>query len=224
MCGRYTVHGQPATAAEWRRQIARAMRLDDTGAVDDEVLHGRFNVAPSQPIAVVERVAAGANRLATKTWGVRPPRSKRLYINARDDALLKRWSYLMAAGNRVAIPADGWYEWSKPEKPGGPKQPWYFRVDAGEIFAFAGLADGDEALIITTAANPVAAPVHNRMPAVLADPELRSAWLDPSLSAAEAAGLIGPLEAGRLSVAPANPLVNSWQNDGPELLEPAADR
>lgn len=198
------------------------MKLSDDGSVADDVLHGRYNVAPSQPIAVVERSEQGADRLGVRTWGVRPPRSKRPYINARDDGLIKQWARLMGADNRVAILADGWYEWTKPEKPGGSRQPWFFQVDGGSLFTFAGLADRDQALIITTRANQTAARVHNRMPAVLADADLRSAWLDGSVTPAEAASMIGPLQEGRVSVAPANPLVNNWNNEGPELLEPEA--
>jgi putative SOS response-associated peptidase YedK len=229
MCGRFTITGHGIDAKRQRAYLRQRFGIDDPNPGDlgpadwdelDRLGYGRYNVAPAQPLLTVERTEDGRRRFGSRVWGIRPPRSKRPYMNARDDALLKRWSYLMDSGHRVAIPADGWYEWTKPEKPGGDRQPWRFTVDDGGLFAFAGLANEEHALIITTDANPTAARVHDRMPAVLADDDRLGAWLDPSLSPEEAAGLIEPLAEGRVAVAPANPLVNSWRNDGPELLEP----
>ena len=79
----------------------------------------------------------------------------------------------------AAVLADGWYEWLKAERKGGARLPFRYTVDGGEPFAFAGLwrrtrVGGElvhSALILTCPANAVAAPVHDRMPCVLAGPE-----------------------------------------------------
>lgn len=226
MCNRFTITGQGLSAKNQRAYLRQRFgtdqpRPDDLGPGDwdelDRLAGGRYNVAPSQPILVVERGVEG-KRLGVRKWGIE--RSGRPWMNARDDALLKRWGGLMAAGRRVLIPADGWYEWTKPEKPKAPKQPWHFKVDGGELFAFAGVATEREAAIVTTRPSPAASRIHNRMPAVLADEELFDAWLDPAISPEEAAGLIAPLDDHRLTITPVSSKVNSWQNDGPELLEP----
>jgi putative SOS response-associated peptidase YedK len=124
--------------------------------------------------------------------------------------------------------ADGFYEWIRPEDRKQPRVPMHYSLDVGESFAFAGLCttwrppDGGEELrsctILTTTANAVVAPVHDRMPVILSDVELRAAWLDPDISADELLELLRPLDAERLSVRPANPVVNSARHEGPDCL------
>src|SRR6185312_17542934 len=123
-----------------------------------------------------------------------------------------------------------YFEWLKPERRDQPRQPFYFQVDGGELFAFAALwtpARIDGEWIASTAmltcgveGNPVAAAIHDRMPVILADRDAQRAWLDPSVGAEEALTLCGPLPAERLSAHPANPAVNNVHTapDGPELL------
>ena len=140
--------------------------------------------------------------------------------------------------HRCLIVADGFYEWMKAEDPKQPRQPWRFTVDGGEPFAFAGLCTRKEwddpeergvdpdgylysATIITTTPNAVVRPVHDRMPAILSGPEAEAAWLDPRLSTEEAIAMCGPLDAGRMAGAPANPALNKvgkGMAEGPELL------
>jgi putative SOS response-associated peptidase YedK len=63
-------------------------------------------------------------------------------------------------------------------------------------------------------------PVHDRMPAILADDAARAAWLDPAGDDGAALELLRPLPDDALIVEPANPLVNSVANQGPELADP----
>ena len=72
--------------------------------------------------------------------------------------------------------------------------------------------------VVTTQANDLVAPVHDRMPVVLADPAVWEAWLDPALDAAAVAPLLAPLPAGALQVAPANPVLNHPDHEGPDCL------
>jgi putative SOS response-associated peptidase YedK len=102
----------------------------------------------------------------------------------------------------------------------------FARAD-GEGFCFAGLwttwtpGDGDpvaSCTVVTTRANELVAPVHDRMPVVLADPGAWNAWLDPDLDSAAVAPLLAPLPAEAMAVAPANPALNSPDYEGPDCL------
>jgi putative SOS response-associated peptidase YedK len=154
-------------------------------------------------------------------------------INAKIETVTRSPAYrrLVPKGARRALQiADGYYEWLKPERRGEPRQPFLFRVDGGEPFAFAALwtpakIDGEwiESVVLLTcdsAPNRVAASIHDRMPVVLADRDAQQAWLDSDLGADEALALCGPLPQSRLSATPANPALNKpgAAAEGPELL------
>jgi putative SOS response-associated peptidase YedK len=224
MCGRYTL-----TTPGGR---ALAERFDVTDSFEPATLE-RFNVCPTEPIAIVTE--DGERAVQTVRWGLVPPWARELGkgfqpINARSETAASKPPFAELwerPERRCLVLADGWYEWLKAEKKGADRIPFRYTVDDGAPFAFAGLWGrrriGSElvhsALILTCAANRVCAPVHDRMPCVLAGPEEEAAWL-----AGEAAGLLAPLDEGRTSVAPANPAVNKAGVEGPELLvvpEPA---
>lgn len=197
----------------------------------------RFNIAPTEDVLALvrprERIEARVLR-----WGLVPSWSKDLkggakMINARMETVATTPAYrnLIGKGSRRALQiADGYFEWLAPERPKQPRQPFYFQVDGGVPFAFAALWTpakiGGEwvascALLTCDAApNRVAAAIHGRMPAILADRDAQMAWLDPRLDAREALSLCGALSEARLSARPANPAVNKVVEgaEGPELL------
>jgi putative SOS response-associated peptidase YedK len=226
MCGRYTLTTPGGRALTERFDVA------DPDGLDPATVE-RFNVCPTEPIAIVSE-EDGRRTLQTVRWGLIPPWARELGkgfqpINARaENAATKApFAELWARPERrCLVLADGWYEWLKAERKGADRIPFRYTVDDGAPFAFAGLWGrrriGSEllhsALILTCAANAVAAPVHDRMPCVLAGPEEEAAWL-----AGESDGLLGPLAAERTNVAPANPAVNKAGVEGPELLVPPAD-
>jgi putative SOS response-associated peptidase YedK len=212
---------------------------------------GRFNVAPTQEVLVVraspdpEEAKQGEREARLMRWGLVPVWSKDLkvgyrMINAKKENLMKSRAYGPLVGkfrHRCLIVADGFYEWMKAEDPKQPRQPWHFQVDDGEPFAFAGLCTRKEwsdpedrgyddgylytCTLVTTTPNKVVAPVHDRMPAILPSPEAEAAWLNPELSAEDAVAMCGPLDASRMSSAPANPKLNKvgkGMAEGPELL------
>ena len=122
-------------------------------------------------------------------------------INARSETVATKapFAELFARPERrCLVLADGWYEWLKAERRVGRACPIPLYGDEGGPFAFAACRGrrrigGDlihSALILTTAANAVAAPVHDRMPCVLAGPDEEAAWL-----AGESEGLMAPLDA-----------------------------
>ena len=210
MCGRYTLSTVDGP------EIAQRFGL--ISPPDEETL-GRFNVCPTETIATVLQ----PNETASVAWGLRPFRNGKFApINVRSETVAQRFKWLMTGG-RCLVLADGWYEWMKQEAKGAPKQPFRYRVDGGVPFAFAGLYDGTGAAILTTEANEICAPVHDRMPVVLPDREAEAAWLSGDVGAEEALELLVPLDSARVSVAPANPAVNKAGVEGAELLTPPSD-
>jgi putative SOS response-associated peptidase YedK len=225
MCGRYTTTASGDT-------IAAQLGISVPSA---EGTH-RYNVAPTEQVLAIAS-ANGTPGAELMRWGLVPPWSKDLkssykMINARVETAATSAAYrslLPKASRRALQVADGYFEWLKPERRGEPRQPFYFQVDGGAVFAFAALwtpskIDGEWIHSITlltcdSASNRIASAIHGRMPVILADADSREAWLDPSVGVDDAVALCGPLPAERLSAQPANPAVNkAGEFDGPELL------
>jgi putative SOS response-associated peptidase YedK len=218
MCGRFTL----TTPTEL---VAAQFEVPDP-----PLLSARYNVAPSQVIAVVGLKPDGKRRgIAMLQWGFVPnwandPKSGPHPVNLRAESVRYKFGELLR-GRRCLIPADGFYEW---KAEGKKKLPRRFTLASGEPFAFAGLwdvwqGDGQKLLtccLITTAANELVAEVHDRMPVIVA-PEHYDAWLDPETPEAELEALLKPYPADLMGVAAANPILNSPKHDGPECLEAA---
>jgi putative SOS response-associated peptidase YedK len=227
MCGRYTL------TTRIGQDIADRFDVRDAASLEPATL-GRFNVCPTEQVAVVtaEREARSLR------WGLVPPWARELGkglnpINLRAETAATKQPFaklLPDPGHRCLVLADGWYEWLKPERKGGARVPFRYTVDDGAPFAFAGLwderrVDGERVgsvTLFTTRANAVAAPVHDRMPVILAGPDEEAAWLSGELDVPALTELLGALDAERTSAAPANPAVNKAGVDGPELIEPPA--
>jgi putative SOS response-associated peptidase YedK len=222
MCGRYTVTATP--------EVLRAL----FGYAEQPNFPPRYNVAPTQPIAVV-RLMNGKRQFALVRWGLLPswvkdPKAFSLLINARGETVNDKPAYKAAMKRRrCLIPADGFYEW---KALGNRKQPYYIRAKSGEPFAFAGLwetwtgPNGEEletAAIVTTDANQTLAPVHDRMPVVIA-PEQFDLWLGGADGdTAAAAALIRPAPDDLLEAYPVSNDVNRVANDNPRLIEPSTE-
>ncbi len=126
---------------------------------------------------------------------------------------------------RCLIVADGFYEWAK--LAGRRKQPWHFRLSGGGPFAFAGLweacrpASGPPLLtcaLLTTEANELVRPVHDRMPVILR-PEDYALWIDRGKDdPAELLSLLRPFGAERMEGAAVGPWVNDARHEGAECL------
>jgi len=223
MCGRFTVATDPAELAE---RFEVTLPEDWTPS---------YNVAPTQPVLGIVRRRERPRELRELRFGLIPHWAKDTkvafsMINARAETVRSRPAYTSLLEHRRAlIVADGFYEWRT--DPDGKKRPVHYTVAGGEPFAFAGLwaswhdpeADAwlDSCTIITTTANAVVAPVHDRMPVILPRAS-EAAWLDPRLVPAEVDALLVPYPADEMRAAEASMLVNSAKNDGPELLDPLA--
>jgi len=232
MCGRYTATfvGAP--------QIAARFGVSES-AIPGATL-GRFNVCPTEQVLAVCARDGGERAARDLRWGLVPPWARKLRsgpepINARSESLLDKRLFaplITSWEHRCLVPADGWYEWLRPERPRGDRVPFRYTVDGGAPFAFAGLWDENRVdgarvasvTVLTTAANEICAPVHDRMPCVLASEEAQAAWLSPELDARAAFELLAePLAAARTAAAPANPAVNKAGVEGAELLVVPAD-
>lgn len=222
MCGRFTLTVDPAQL----REVFSWLDIPDE-------LTPRYNIAPTQPVAVVPN--DGKNKLDFFIWGLIPswakdPQIGSRMINARAETLAEKPSFRNAyRRRRCLVLADGFYEWRK--EPGGKtKTPMYIQLESREPFAFAGLwevwysKDGDKILscnIITTEPNELLIKIHNRMPVIL-PPDTYQEWLavdeqDPE----QLDHLLRPYPANELIAFPVSRQVNSPQNDSPELIIPA---
>ncbi|MEN6343101.1 MAG: SOS response-associated peptidase [Methanospirillum sp.] len=193
----------------------------------------RFNVAPSQTMPVVAQ--GERTELVPMAWGLVPhwvadPGTARRSINARAETLAKRPTFRGLLGrNRCLVPASGFYEWTRD----GRKTPYYVRRKDADLFAFAGLydlrrdVDGAESptyTIITTTANEVVAPIHERMPAILRR-EDEERWLsDGFLAPAELEGLLAPYPASEMEAYRVSTRVNNPAEDDPSLIVPLGGR
>jgi putative SOS response-associated peptidase YedK len=190
----------------------------------------RYNVAPTQPVAVV-RLNEGGRQFVLMRWGllpswVRDPKTFSLLINARGESLSEKPAFRAAIKRRrCLIPADGFYEW---KSEGDRKQPYVVRARSGGSFVFAGLwetwtgPNGEEldtVAIVTTEANTALRHIHGRMPVILA-PEDFGLWLSGNGDAVAVRALIRPAPADMLEAFPVSTAVNRVANDDPKLLEP----
>lgn len=221
MCGRFTL----ATTA---KKLAESF----SDFKPPEELPPRYNVAPSQPIAVVANNSQ--NKIEFFQWGLIPSWAKdptigNRMINARAETLAEKPSFKKAfQRRRCLVLADGFYEWRK--NPNKTKTPMYIQLESQDPFAFAGLweswhsPEGDTVLsctIITTEPNELMTTIHNRMPVILPT-EAYAQWLDPAEQKAEQLqGLLKPYPAELMMAYPVSTLVNNPHNDSPELIVPA---
>jgi len=156
----------------------------------------RPNIAPTEPVAIVRTSYAGARELALVRWALLPPwvkdpREFTTLINARSETVTEKPSFRGAIRHkRCLVPADGFYEWTGPK---GAKRPFLVRPKGQGLMGMAGIfeqwlgADGSEVetmAILTCAANSFMAPLHDRMPVILA-PDDFDAWLDCRSGSAE---------------------------------------
>ena len=192
----------------------------------------RYNIAPTQPIAVVRARKGSGRELVFLRWGLVPSWMKELpagrpMINARAETVTERPAFRAAfRQRRCLVPADGWYEWRKDGK--GGKQPFLIRLRdaAARPFAFAGIwerwqppAGGtavESVAILTRPASPELAALHDRMPLVLAG-ESHERWLTGSPPAP--AELAQPPGAA-YEFYPVSRRVNRVAADDPDLAAP----
>jgi putative SOS response-associated peptidase YedK len=207
MCGRYTLAAGTAELVE----------AFDVPVPDFEV-GPSYNVAPSQQAPVVAQDRHG-RRMGLLSWGLVPgwkgaPRKP--LINARSESALRRASFREAfERRRCLVPADGFYEW---KREGGTKTPYWIRPTIDGVISFAGIWEGHTFAILTMAAAPEVAFVHDRMPVVIAEAD-RAAWLDRGIDGVGAQALLRAAEAPTFTLRQVSPRVNRAQENDPGLIE-----
>ncbi|MEY3277884.1 MAG: hypothetical protein RLZZ426_370 [Actinomycetota bacterium] len=232
MCGRYVAADDPHYLAE----------IFDATETDVAVLPPNFNVAPTQPVYVVDELS-GQRSLRIVNWGLIPSWAKdgagaaRL-INARGETVAEKPSFRQAfAATRCLVPMTGWFEWQSvgvTEK--APKQPFYLHRPDGGTLAIAGLLEAWKQpetgqwlrtmSLITTDASADIAAIHDRMPVVL-EKQNWNTWLDPTVGATASdkallQSLLVSAPAGSFEIDKVSPEINKVRNNDPALLSPIA--
>jgi len=222
MCGRYRLSRRNQLVEEYF----------DSAPWDDD-WSPRYNIAPTQPVLVIRQNPKEPIReLSLMKWSLIPHWSKdgsgaAGMINARSETAATKPAFRDPIRlRRCLIPADAFYEWRRTAV---SKQPHCFEVNAGELFAFAGLWDGWKdpegnwirtCSILTTTPNSVTATVHDRMPVILA-PDSYDLWLDPGMTDAQIVSeLLKPCDAKSMRSYPVSMRINHVANDDEECSRP----
>ena len=218
MCGRFT---RTADVEE----IAQEFGVENLEAS----LEPSYNIAPTQKVAAI--VLDDKKRLVTMRWGLIPSWAKdesigAKLINARAETILEKPSFRTPfKRGRCLLVADGFFEWQKTRN---EKQPFYIHLKSGRPFAFAGLFDvwgsADERItsctLITTEANELMKPIHERMPVILRR-EDADLWVTANQSEQKALlDLLQPYPSNLMEAYAVSKLVNSPRNNRPDCVKP----
>ncbi len=238
MCGRYTL------TVKNLDEITNHFKVDHVEeSVRTQSWRARYNLAPGQlaPV-IIQKEESKGRELHLMRWGLIPfwakdPKIAYKMINARAETVDSKPSYKKAfTFRRCIIPADGFYEWKKlaigrSTKP--KKIPTRIVLKSRELFGFAGLWETwnspegeiiESFTIITTSANKVVAPIHDRMPVMLLEKQAEE-WLNPELRDPDhLKDLLGPLAASRVETYTVSDAVNSSRVDQETLILPYEEK
>jgi putative SOS response-associated peptidase YedK len=219
MCGRYALYGPHS---RYRERFDLQQELD---------FPPRYNVAPTQPAPIVTVNASGRRIMELARWGLIPywvkdPDAARKPINAKVETAAASPMFRHALQrHRILVPARGFYEW---KQVAGRKQPYLIGMADGDLFGLGGLREfwrGPQGAVVsftilTTEANELCAPLHNRMPLIVS-PENYALWLDPDVTEVDALGAVmAPFPPELMRAYAVGPRVNNAANDDPDLVEP----
>jgi len=214
MCGRF------ANISKKKKLLAE---FDVAEVIKD--IQERFNIAPGEEIAAVIR-QNDHNVLTTGEWGLELPFTPyRQVVNTRTESLMdKKFFHNLYKSHRCLIPADGFYEW---QKRGSQKIPYLIRLQSEKLFAMAGIwthytdTNQQENIcisIITTEANELIKPLHDRMPLIIAK-ENYLHWLDVR-DRAEPNELLKSFDPDLMKMYEVSPLVNKTGLQSPGMFKP----
>ncbi len=189
----------------------------------------RYNIAPTQPVPVILRDEEGTH-CEFMRWGLVPHwasayNSGKPLINARAETVAEKPSFKTPfRRHRCLVPATGFYEW----KPNGThKTPYFIRRTDEQPVCFAGLWDrwdvDDGSIlhsfsIITTRANALVKPIHDRMPVILDEAD-EAIWLNTEEHNPEHLhALLNPYPAEAMCAYAVSPVVNGVEYDSPDCL------
>jgi len=190
-------------------------------------LKERFNIAPSQKIAILR---GDATDLENLSWGLIPSWAKdkkMAFINARSETAAEKPAFRSSFKKyRCLILSDGFYEW---KKVGTQKQPFYIHLKSENPFAMAGLwshwtsPEGEiieTVSILTTEANKLMKDIHHRMPVIMNEKDYKT-WLNPNENDKEKLkSLLSPFDSTKMKAYPVSTYVNKPQNSDSKCIEP----
>ena len=221
MCGRYTLETD-----------LDALQLRFNFTAEGISRPPQYNIAPTQGVLAVVS-PDGETHGEMLRWGLIPSWAKNpsvghRMINARAETVAEKPGFRRALlKRRCLILADGFYEW---RREGKNRVPFRFILENREPFAFAGLWElwkspsGEwikSCAIVTTSANGLVAPIHNRMPVILPQ-EAESLWLDHNITdPGVPTSLFAPYPSQLMNVYQVSPVVNSPKHNDPTCIEPA---
>ncbi|MEH2407081.1 SOS response-associated peptidase [Nostoc sp.] len=233
MCGRFTLKQSP----EGLSQVFHVDSVPDLAA--------EYNIAPTQMVAtVLQNPESEKREFKQLHWGLIPSWAKDAgmgakLINARAETVAEKPAFRSAFKHRrCLVLTDGFYEWQRQQ---GKKQPFYFRLQDGQPFAFAGLWEkwrclrqpeagtpADEEIIsctiLTTVANELLQPIHERMPVIL-EPQDYDLWLDLQVQTPQTLQqLLRPYPAPAMTAYPVSTLVNNARHNNPECIIPLSEK
>lgn len=182
MCGRYSL--------EFDEGFYKRFKLSNKLSFETN-----YNVAPGQTLPIV--VAHSPNSMEFMKWGLVPfweeknekPKS---LINIRQDTITtKGWAHKYIQFQRCLIPVSGFYEWKRDNL---GKHPYYFHIKDKKYYSFAGVYSetkdpkSGESIksysIITTEANEIMRPIHDRLPVILKEQD-EDQWLNHDMTEIE---------------------------------------
>lgn len=220
MCGRFALSAVTSDVEKLQKDL-----------VSKTEIKPRYNIAPTQDIAVILNDAP--NEVHSVHWGLIPFWAKdksigNKMINARAESVDQKASFKHPFNKkRCLILTTGFYEWKKTADKQG-KIPYYIYLKDERIFTFAGLwsywEKGEEpitsATIITTEANDLVKPIHDRMPVIIGKNDWEK-WLSPETKAGELKSLLSPFSSEDMNAYEVSKKVNNPENDFPEIIEKA---
>jgi putative SOS response-associated peptidase YedK len=204
---------------------------------EEPVIAPRYNIAPTQPVAIVRLDPQARTPEWTHVqWGLVPSWAKdpslgAKMINARSETVAEKPAFRSAFKRRRCLaPASGFFEWQKLDK---GKQPFYVTMQDGLPFAIAGLwetwhsPDGsvlETCTLLTTDPNDVMEPIHNRMPVIVAREDYVQ-WLGDGNDSSpddldQLRHLLRPYDSAAMRAYPISTYVNNVRNEGPRCIEP----
>jgi putative SOS response-associated peptidase YedK len=219
MCGRFTL------------RTPTPILIEHFGLARIPALPPRFNIAPTQDVAVVRQPAA-AREVALLRWGLIPAWAKdpaigNRMINARAETVATKPAFRTAfRRRRCLVLADGFYEWKPVDE---RKQPYFIHRHDDAPMGLAGLWESWQSpddppqqlascTIITTQANHQLRPIHQRMPVIVA-PQQYATWLDPEFDDPDRLlPLLAPWLHDTLQADPVGTYVNKPSHEGPQCL------
>lgn len=228
MCGR---GDQSLTWAEIHEAVGLIGR-----APPPDNMEPHYNLAPTSTVKIVRlvdgrRVVEGARWDLVPHWWKKPLKEKKFStFNARAETLRETASYRTAwrKGQRCVVPMN-FYEWRRPKQKG--EGPYYIHPKKpGLALLLAGLWDewtdpetGEIVLsfsIITVPPNELIAPLHDRMPAILAREQLED-WFNAPAEAAY--DMLKPCPPDWITLRKVSNYVNDARHQGPDCVKPETE-